>query len=159
MADAVGSVAPAEQQARRETSLQKRRRDDLWLAISALGAALMALPLAPSSWHGPEVSATLAIAATAMFAGQRWSIAVIVLAELLLLPTVWPRAFLSSSDVIVRVAALGSVIAIVPGLLSIRRAAAALVLVSGWQRTSRTCRRAHAVLVAIGVVAGMLPIL
>lgn len=159
MSDAVGSVAPTGQRIRRETALQKRRRDDLWVAISALGAALMALPLAPSSWHGPEVSATLAIAATAMFAGQRWAIAVIVLAELLLLPTVWPRAFLTSSDVVTRVAALGSVIAIVPGVLAMRRAAAALVLVSGWRRTSATCRRAHAVLVAIGVIAGMLPIL
>lgn len=159
MADAVGSVTRTEPRARRATAQQKRRRDDLWIAISALGAALMALPLAPSSWHGPEVSATLAIAATAMFAGQRWAIAVVVLAELLLLPTVWPRAFLTSSDLVTRIAALGSVIAIVPGVLAMRRAAAALVLVSGWERTSRTCRRCHVVLVVIGVIAGLLPML
>ena len=122
--------------ARRETALLRRRRDDRWIAISALAAALLALPLAQSSWHGPEVSSVLAIAAIAMFAGQRWAIAVIVIAELLLLPTVWPRAFLASRYVHA-VAAFGSVLAIIPGVLAMRRAAAALVLVTGWRRRAR----------------------
>ena len=90
MADVVAQTHPAT--ARRETARLRRRQGDLWIAISALAAALLALPLAQSSWHGPEVSSVLAIAATAMFAGQRWAIAVIVIAELLLVPTVWPRA-------------------------------------------------------------------
>ncbi len=144
---------------RRETARQRRRNDDLWIGISALGAALLALPLAPSSWHGPEVSATLAIAATAMLAGQRWAIAVIVIAEMLLLPTVWPRAFLANADMATRIAAFGSVVAVVPGVLAMRRAAAALVVVTGWRRTSGTCRRVHLALLAIGLIAVALPIL
>jgi hypothetical protein len=145
--------------ARRETARLRRRRDDLWIAITALVAALLALPSAQGSWHGPEVSSVLAISATAMLAGQRWAIAVIVIAQLLLLPTMWPRALLADADALTRVAALGSLIAMVPGVLAMRRAAAALVLVTGWERTSRTCRRCHVALVAMGLIAATLPIL
>jgi hypothetical protein len=143
----------------RETARLRRRHNDLWIAITALAAALLALPFAQSSWHGPEVSAVLAVAATAMLAGQRWAIAVIVIAQLLLLPTMWPRALLADADAFTRVVALGSLIAMVPGVLAMRRAAAALVLVTGWERTSRTCRRCHLALVAMGLVATTLPML
>lgn len=130
----------------------------MWIATTGLIAAMLALPLATSSWHGPEVAAVLAVAATALLAGQRWAIAVIVTAELLLLPTIWPRAFLPGSDLIVRVAALGSLIAVVPGVIAMRRAAAALVLVTGRRRTRATCRRFHAGLVLAGVIATLLPL-
>src|SRR5687768_15809105 len=120
--------------ARRETSRLRRRRDDLLIAMTALVGAMLALPLAQSSWHGPEVAAVLAIAATAMLAGQRWAIAVLVIAELMLLPTAWPRVM--QGDPVVRMMAAGTLIAMVPGLLAMRRAAAALVLLTGWQRTS-----------------------
>jgi len=145
--------------ARRATALARRRTSDLWIAITALVAALLALPLAQSSWHGPEVASVLAIAATAMFAGQRWAIAVIVIAELMLLPTVWPRAFLGGADPATRIAALGSLLAIIPGVLATKRGAAALVLISGWRRTSRTCRRAHAALMVLGAIVAMLPMI
>jgi hypothetical protein len=143
---------------RREVSRQRRRKGDLWIAITALFAAMLALPLAQSSWHGPEVAAVLAVAATSLLAGQRWAVAVIVIAELLMLPTVWPRAFLASGDMSVRIAALLSLIALVPGMLAMRRGAAALVLVTGRRRTQKTCRRFHMVLVAIGLIATMLPL-
>ena len=131
----------------------------MWVATTALVAAMLALPLAPSSWHGPEVASVLAVAATALLAGLRWAIAVIVVAELLLLPTVWPRAFLPASDLAVRLAALGSLIAVVPGVIAMRRAAAALVLVTGRRRTRTTCRRFQAGLVVAGVIAAALPLL
>ena len=102
-------------------------------------SALLALPLAQNAWHGPEVAAILAIAATAQFAGHRWAIAVIVLSELLLLPTVWPRAFLEG-DLSSRLSALVTLVAMVPGLLAMRRAAAALVVLTG-QRHPRQMRR------------------
>ena len=101
----------------------------------------------------------LAVSATALLAGQRWAIALIVLAQLLLLPTVWPRAFLPGSDLVVRLAALGSLIAVVPGVVATRRAAAALVLVTGRRRTQRTCRRFQAGLVLAGLIAAVLPLL
>src|SRR6266513_3591912 len=93
----------------------RRRRDDLGIGVTALLAAMLALPLSQSSWHGPEVASVLAVSATALLAGQRWAIALVVLAELLLAPTVWPRAFLGGLELWPgRIAALGSLIAIVP---------------------------------------------
>lgn len=141
----------------RTISWARRRRDDLWIGLTALIAALLALPLAPTSWHGPEVAATLAVAATAMLAGERSAIAVLVVAELLMIPTAWPRA-LHEPDAIVRIAAIGTLITMVPGLLAIRRAAAALVRVSGLRLDRRVVRRAHAVLIVIGVIATSLPL-
>lgn len=121
---------------------------------------MLALPLAPSSWHGPEVASTLAVSAVALLAGQRWAVALIFIAELLLLPTVWPRAFFGGVDLWpARIAALGSVAMILPGLLSARRAAAAMVLLSGWRRTQLTCRRVQYAFAGIAVVLALLPLL
>ena len=131
----------------------------MWIATTGLLAAMLALPLAPGDWRGPEVAAILAVSATALLAGQRWAISVIVIAELLLLPTVWPRAFLPASDLPVRLAALGSLIGVVPGVLAVRRAAAALVLVTGRRRTRAMCRRFQAGLVLAGLIATFLPLL
>ena len=121
-------------------------------------SGLLALPLAQSTWHGPEVAAVLAVSATALFAGQRWAIALIVIAELFLLPTVWPRAFLGG-DLGPRIVALVTLAAIVPGGLAMRRAAAVLVLMTGQRRTQQACRRVHAGLVSIGVIAVIVPLL
>ena len=143
---------------RHHSARLRRRRDDFWVATTALIAAMLALPLAQNSWHGPEVAATLAVSATALFAGQRWAIALIVVAELMLVPTMWPRAFLGAPELAGRLVAMGSMLAIVPGMLSMRRAAAALVLVTGRQRTQATCRQFHTVLVVSGVLATLLPL-
>lgn len=145
---------------RRETARLKRRRDDVWIAATALIAAMLALPFAQSAWHGPEVAAVLAVAATALLAGQRWAIAVIVVAELMLLPTVWPRAFMHENLMLMaRLAALATLFAIVPGVLSMKRAAAALVLVTGTTRTQHIVRRVHLGLIFTGLIATLLPLL
>lgn len=153
-----GVSALASRDQRRESSRMRRRRDDLWIGMTALIAGMLALPLAPNSWHGPEMSALLAVSATALLAGQRWAVAIIVLAELLLVPTVWPRAFLEHGALLPRLAALGSLIALVPGVLAMKRAAAALVLVTGRPRTQVTCRRFHVALAIIGAIATILPL-
>src|SRR5262245_573469 len=135
MADVAGSgsreeVFGAPQEtvpAPRTTSRLRRQRKDIWLAATALIGGLLALPLAQSAWHGPEVAAVLAVSATALFAGQRWAIALIVIAELFLLPTVWPRAFLGG-ELASRITALATLAAIAPGLIAMRRAAAVLVV-------------------------------
>jgi len=135
---------------------QREEPREGWLALSGLVSAGLALPLAPSAWHGPEVAAILAIAATAQFAGHRWAIAVIVLSELLLLPTVWPRAFLEG-DLGSRISALITLGAMVPGLLAMRRAAAALVVLTG-QRHPRQMRRVlHAGLLISCAIAIAVP--
>ncbi len=157
MADVVGSAArPYRQQA----ALSRRRRDDRWVAVTALIGSVLALPLAQSSWHGPEVAAVLAVSATAMLAGQRWAIALVAFAELLLAPTVAAHAFSGGLELWPgRVMALAAFGMTVPGLLALRRAAAAMVLVTGRRRTSVVCRRFHAALVIVGVIAGVAPLL
>jgi hypothetical protein len=132
----------------------------VWLGATGLAAAMAALPLAQSSWHGPEVASTLAVSAVALLAGQRWAIALVLVAELMLLPTIWPRAFLGGVELWPgRIAALASLVMIVPGLLSTRRAAAAMVLVTGWRRTQQTCRRVQIAFAALAVIAVLVPIL
>jgi hypothetical protein len=145
-------------QRRRLPARLRRHRNDAWLATSGMFCALLALPLAQSSWHGPEVAAVLAVSATALFAGQRWAIALVVIAELFLIPTVWPRAFLGG-DLISRVVALVTLVSIVPGVLAMRRAAAVLVVMTGQRRTRVMCRRVHAGLIAITVMAVVVPLL
>jgi hypothetical protein len=137
----------------------RRRRDDMVIGISALLGAMLALPLAPSSWNGPEVSATLAIAATCLLAGQRWAVALVAFAELLLAPTLAYAAFHGGLALWPgRICALVGLLASVPGLLALRRGAAALVLLAGIPRTSRNCRRVHAALVATASLAVVLPL-
>jgi hypothetical protein len=157
MADVVVSATRVERHARARS---RRRREEVWIASTALVAALLALPLAQSSWHGPEAAAVLAVAATAMLAGQRWAIATIVLAELMLAPTLAASGFGGGLDLWPgRIAALIAMMLIVPGLLRLRRAAAALVVVTGTPRTQRTCRRFHVALVAAGAIGSALPML
>jgi hypothetical protein len=157
MADAVKSAARTE---RREIARTRRRRDDIWIGATALVAAMLALPLAQSTWHGPEVASVLAVAATAMLAGQRWAIAIVVLAELLLAPTVVVQGFFSGLSLWPgQIAALVAMMMIVPGILAMRRAAAALVLVTGRQRTREMCRKFHTALVAVGALAVIIPLL
>jgi hypothetical protein len=134
-----------------------RNHNDAWLAVTGLVGGLLALPLAQNTWHGPEVAAVLAVSATALFARQRWAIALIVIADLFLLPTVWPRAFLGG-DLASRCVALVTLAAIVPGVLAMRRAAAVLVVMTGRRRTPKMCRRVHGVLVALCVLAALVPL-
>jgi len=153
------AVAPLSRVAARRAAVRHRQqRQDAWLAISGMVGALLALPLAQNTWHGPEVAAVLAISATALFAGQRWAIALIVIADLFLLPTVWPRAFLAG-DLASRCVALMTLAAIVPGVLAMRRAAAVLVVMTGQPRTHKICRRLHGALIAVCVLATLVPLL
>jgi hypothetical protein len=156
MADALFARAQTERHA---SARSKRRRDDLLIAVTAMAAAMIALPLAQNSWHGPEAAAVLAVAATAMLAGQRWAIAIVVIAELLLAPTVVLRAFMPDSELAIRIAALIAVAGLVPGVLAMRRAAAALVLVTGQRRTQVTCRRFQIGLVAMAAIVTLIPLL
>ena len=141
---------------RQAMARRRRQRRDAWLAATAMLGALLALPLAQTTWHGAEVAAVLAIAATAQFAGHRWAIAVIVIAELFLLPTVWPRAFLEG-ELGPRIVALTTLVAMVPSLLAMRRAAAVLAVLTG-RRYPRLKRRwIHAGLLVSCVIAVVIP--
>ena len=127
------------------------------MGITALIAALIALPFAPSS-HSPEVSSVLAVSAVALLANHRWAIAPVVIAELLLLPGLWPRLLVQPPDVAARIAIVAACLSIVPGVLALRRASATLVTITGVKRTRRSCRAASLALALCLVVGALLPI-
>jgi hypothetical protein len=137
---------------------ERDRPRDIWLVLTGLLGAGLALPLAQSTWHGPEVAAILAVAAIALLAGQRWAIAVIVLAEICLLPTVLPRA-VHGPGWLPRLISIATVVAIVPGVRAMPHAAVALVAMTGRTLTERMYRCARAALLVIGVSAVIAPLL
>ncbi len=134
------------------------RRGDVWIALTALVAAMLALPLAHDRWHGPEVASVLAVSATALLARQRWALALIVIAEVLLAPTCVTRAFAGTTDVTAGTSGVVATMALVPGVLAIRRAAGALARLCGWDAARAATRRYHAGLIAAGLIAGSLPL-
>lgn len=137
--------------------LQRAPRDG-WFVLTALVCSGLALPLAPSTWHGPEVAAILAVAAIARLAGQRWAIAVIVIAELCLLPTVVPRAILGPGW-LTRLIASATILAIVPAVRAMPHAAVALAGMTGRTLSQRMYRCAHLALLVIVVSAVLVPLL
>ena len=82
----------------------------------------------------------------------------IVLAELCLLPTVWPRAVLGTGGS-PRLIAAATLTAIVPGVLAMPRAAIALAAMTGRDQTERMCRCTQVGLLAIGLFAVLAPLL
>jgi hypothetical protein len=125
-----------------------------WLVLSGLVGAGFALPLAQSAWHGPEVAATLAVAAIALLAGQRWAIAVIVLSDLFLLPTILPRVVIGPGW-LARLIALATLVAIAPGLRAMPRAAIALARMVGPTGTEQMYRCTHLALRLVAVFAAI----
>jgi hypothetical protein len=164
MADVL--APPTERLLRRNAMRSRRRRADLVIALTALVAAMLSLPLAQNIWHGPEVAATLAVAATAMLAGQRWALALVVLAQLMLAPTIVPTALFGTTSTsifgvgpLAQITAWVALLGCVPGVLAMRRAAAAMVLVTGWRRTRTSVRGTALGLVACGALAAIVPFL
>jgi hypothetical protein len=123
-------------------------------AVSALIAALVALPLPPIS-HAPEIAATLAVGAVAALGGMRWGIAVLALTDALLFASVFPVAAGSDFSPVEQTLATLACIAAIPGLLSVGRSAPHAMALLGVRRAPRTQRWMRVALcaVAIAVVA------
>ncbi|MEZ4367215.1 MAG: hypothetical protein R2939_13165 [Kofleriaceae bacterium] len=137
---------------RHQVFRSRRWQRDARLGTAALVAAVLALPLSPSS-HSAEIAAVLAIAAVALLAEHRWAVALIVVGELLLFPWLMVRvASPAMTGDAAHLAASGAALAMVPGLLSTRRGAAALVALTGVPRRRARCRLAHGALAACAVV-------
>jgi len=136
------------------------RRREVWVAVTALIAACAALPL-PSHAHSAELAAVLAIGAVAALAGHRWGLAVVVLAEVALVASVWPLAILARppsvpAQIAVAVACLGAV----PGVARLVRGDDAVLELLGvtsprWRRpTSRGLIVLSAVVLAWPLLGG-----
>jgi hypothetical protein len=131
-------------------------RLDMLVGVSSVAGALVAMPLARHG-NSPEAAATLALAGMALLAGWRWAWGLIAVAQLLLLSALF--ALVPDTDATAFESALAAVsgVLLVPGLFSMRRGAAALVLVLGRQRNILACRRAYGLLRAALVIAVVLP--
>lgn len=113
------------------------------------------MPLA-RTMHGPEAAATLAVAAMALMAGQRWALGLVAVAQLLLLAAL--TSLLSATiDTVSLVFILASLGLLLPGLWSMRRAAATLVVLIQRRRTRVSCRRMYALLRISAAAAVVLP--
>lgn len=123
-------------------------RWDAGIGLLGLAAALAALPL-PTSGVTPEIAATLAVGAVALLAGQRWGLAVVVLADIALIGALWPRAVLHDPpSTEAQIGVLIGLAGAVPGLISLGRAAPALAELVLGRETPRGRATTHGFLLA-----------
>lgn len=139
--------------ARRIAARARRRRADLIVGGAAALSAALALPFTTS----PEAAAVLAVAATALLAGQRWALGVVVVAELALLRSQLALTLAPPAEANLPALWLGA-LAAAPVLGSTRRGAAALALLVRGRRTRATCRLAHAGLLVLALACGCSPL-
>lgn len=152
-ADGSMDAVAAGRWARRLSARARQRRRALIVGLSGTAAAGLALPFTTAS---PEAASILAVAAMAMLAGQRWALGVIIVAELALVRALLPIALQPPLD---HGAVLSwvSLAAMVPGILAMRRGAAALALLAMRRRTSAACRLIHAALLVLALLCGCGP--
>jgi hypothetical protein len=134
-----------------------QRGRDLRIAIAGLAAALASLPL-PAHASSPEAAAALAVGAIALATGHRWGLAIVVLAEVLLVAALWPAAFLHQppsvpAQVAVAIAFAGAL----PGVLAIGRAAPSLLDLFGIRGSPQTHRLTHGAMVLAAVAVLLAP--
>jgi len=127
------------------------------VTISALVAALVALPLPPVS-HAPEIAATLAVGAIAAMVGLRWGVAVLALTDAFLVAALWPIVAHGGGGLAVQVPAALACAAAAPGLFWIGRAAPHALELLGVRRSPRAHRQARAVMTLGAVVLVALPL-
>jgi len=127
------------------------------VALSGLVAGLLALPLPPIG-EGPEIAATLAVVSVIALAGARWSLALIVATEVLLLATYGSFVITGGGDDALRGFGIASAVAALPGLISFGRSAPHALELVGVPRSPRNVLAARGV-VATACVIAALPLL
>jgi hypothetical protein len=136
-----------------------QRGRDIRIAIAGLAAALASLPL-PAHASSPEAAAALAVGAIALATGHRWGLAIVVLAEVLLVAALWPAAFLHQppsvpAQIAVAIAFAGAL----PGFLAIGRAAPSLLELVGVRGSARTHRVTRGAMMVAAVAVLLAPAL
>jgi hypothetical protein len=128
------------------------------VAVSALVAALCALPLPPIS-NGPEIASSLAVGAVIVLAGLRWGLALLGVTAALLIVTFAPFVLYDgdAGDPL-RVVGAIAMLAALPSLWSIRRAAPHWLELAGLRRGPSAFRTARRTLVAGALVILALPL-
>jgi hypothetical protein len=120
-------------------------RGELIVAVSGLLAGLLALPLPPIA-GGPEIAATLAVVAVIALAGARWSLALVVATEVLLVATYAPFVIGGGGgDDVLRGLGIASAAAALPGVISFGRSAPHALELFGVAPNPRSIRIARGV--------------
>ena len=126
------------------------------VTISALVAALVALPLPPVS-HAPEIAATLAVGAIVAMVGLRWGVAILALTDALLIAALWPLVA-HGGGLDVQLPPAAACAAAAPGVFWIGRAAPHALELLGVRRSPRAHRQARAVMTLGAVILVALPL-
>ena len=119
-------------------------RGEVLVAISGLVAGLLALPLPPIA-GGPEIAATLAVVAVIALAGSRWSLALVVASEVLLVATYAPYVIGGGGGEVMRGLGIASAAAALPGMISFGRSAPHALELFNVPRSPRAIRVARGV--------------
>jgi hypothetical protein len=147
-----GSELDAPRPVWRQQAQLRLLRQDRFIAITALCAALLAFPMG-RALHGPEAAATLLLAALALSSGQRWALGLVAISQIMLISACVSQLRL---DALPWPAQLQNCIVLalsVPGLLALRRAAATLVVLTNVRRTSYHCRLMYLALLVFAAIA------
>ena len=126
-----------------------------WIAVTSLLGALAAISLPSSTTEVAGIAVILAVAALAMLAGHRWSLIVIVAAQIMILGKVWPIAFHAASTWVLVAAIVASLCAL-PGLVLLRKTVPTTVELFAGKRSRRVNNatyRVATVLVAVWLAA------
>ena len=128
-----------------------------WVALSALLGALAAISLPGAASQTAGMAVILAVAAIALLAGHRWSLMIIVAAQVLILGKVWPIALHGSG--MVEGAAIVATLCALPSLVLLRKTVPTIVELLVGKRSApvnTTAYRACSVLVGVWL---LLPVL
>ena len=90
-----------------------------WIAVLALAAAGAAFAFPGPAGDITGIATVLGMSAIALFAGHAWALPVVAVAKVMLLGKVWPIVGLAvtSGDTWMGIAAVGALVAALPGLL------------------------------------------
>lgn len=123
----------------------------VWVGLTALVGSVAAIALPGAASQVTGIAVILSVAALAMLAGHRWSLIIIVAAQIMMLGEVWPIAFHPSSTW-VGAAAMIATLSALPGLVLLRKTVPTTVELFAGERSGRVNTAAYRVCsVAAGV--------
>lgn len=128
-----------------------------WVALSALVGALAAISLPGAASQTAGMAVILAVGAIALLAGHRWSLMIVVAAQVLILGKVWPIALHGSG--MVEGAAIVASLCALPSLVLLRKTVPTILELLVGKRAApvnTTAYRACSVLVGVWL---LLPVL
>lgn len=128
-----------------------------WVAVTSLLGSMAAISLPGSTSQIAGIAVILAVAALAMLAGHRWSLIIIVAAQIMILGKVWPIAFHAGST-LVAVAAIVATVCALPGLILLRKTVPTTVELFAGKRSRRVNNMTYRVCSVLVAVWLLMPV-